>query len=188
MEENKQKTVVAFIAGLLIGGLLVWVFSISPEDKKKATEEKEEAKAGEIIKDEKKAEEKLEAVATTKSETLEASPTVVPKGSGSVSVEDQAAGGVVTLAALSMPIKSGWIVVHEVTTDGALANILGASRYGEVEGLKPMTVELLRKTEAGKTYKVVVYSENGDRVFDKKEDVPVSVDGGTHVEGSFVAK
>lgn len=188
MEENKQKTVVAFIAGLLIGGLLVWVFSISPEDKKKASEEKKEVASEETTKDDKKAETKVESAATTKTEALEASPTVVAKGSGSVTVEDQAAGGVVTLAALTMPIKSGWIVVHEVNADGSLANILGASRYGEVEGLKPMTVELLRKTEAGKTYKVVVYSENGDRVFDKKEDVPVSVDGGSHIEDAFMTK
>ncbi len=36
--QASQRTVIAFISGLLIGGLLVWVFSGNPEDTKKVEE------------------------------------------------------------------------------------------------------------------------------------------------------
>ena len=54
-KQESQKTVVAFITGLLIGGLLVWVFSATPEDKKLPVENKV-SQNEEIVKTEPKTE------------------------------------------------------------------------------------------------------------------------------------
>ncbi len=189
MEEKNQKTVVAFIAGLLIGGLLVWVFSAAPQDKK-VTEKTYDTTT---LTDE--TDYPIGSTAETDDTADQgngddsATPTdmIVPAGKGSIVAKDQKAGVVVVLSAVTMPVKNGWIVVHEVR-DGGLGNILGASRYSEKDGLKPTQVELLRATTAGQTYHVVVYTENGDRVFDKQDDMPVKTADGALVEDTFVAQ
>ncbi len=189
MEEKNQKTVVAFIAGLLIGGLLVWVFSVAPdkkndmgvevEKKEQSDEKKSDAPEGESDKG---------AVSTEgdKGGASTASPTVVAQGAGSIVVEDQAAGTKVALGAVTMPVENGWIVVHEVR-DSALGNILGAARYSTKEGLTPKEVELLRATESGKTYQVMLYSEDGDRQFNKLKDTPITTDTGARITDDFKA-
>ncbi len=187
-QEKKQKTIVAFIAGLLIGGLLVWVFGVSPKDVKKevAVGKTDVTDVSDTVKD-------AEVASETKTngkggEVVEKKPAVtetVAKGAGSISVADQDAGAVVTLGAFTMPVDNAWIVVHELNAGGTLGNALGASRYSKTEGLIPKTVELLRSTEAGKTYHVVLYSENGDRVFDLKEDALITTEGGDRIEDAF---
>ncbi len=194
-KDKNQKTVVAFVAGLLIGGLLVWVFGIAPDKKKDLTvdmkNDTSDVMEGEKMGSDEKDMETNDTKADSKPTTGGSSSAVVAKGSGSITADDQSAGGAgstVALAKVDMPVESGWIVVHEVNADGSLGNALGASRYSKNEGLIPTTVTLLRGTKAGSTYKVVVYNENGDRTFDRKVDVAVTVDGGGLIEDSFVAK
>ena len=191
-KDKNQKTVVAFVAGLLIGGLLVWVFGIAP-DKKKDLAVDMKTDTSETTGGENQAadDQGNTAVAGEKADAVPASnePTaaVVAKGSGSITVDDQPAGdkgSEVKLGEVKMPVENGWIVVHEVNADGSLGNALGASRYSKADGLNPTTVTVLRATKAGATYKVVIYNENGDRVFDRKDDVPVTVDGGGRIEDS----
>ena len=99
-KQESQKTVVAFITGLLIGGLLVWVFSATPEEKKEPTEKSAEKKE-EVVKTELKT-----AVTETKKEEV---AEVI--GTGSITVVDQKAGQTVTLGKLELPTKNGWGVV-----------------------------------------------------------------------------
>lgn len=158
-KQESQKTVVAFITGLLIGGLLVWVFSASPEEKKQPTENEAEVKTEEVVKTEVKKEE----VGATKGGEAE----VI--GKGSVTVADQGAGTTVTLGELSFPTKNGWVVVRDYM-DGVPANILGAARYSADEGLTPKTVELMRATTAGGSYQVVFFTNVGAQTFSISED------------------
>lgn len=194
-KEKNQKTVVAFIAGLLIGGLLVWVFSIAPEKKEKemdfdaiGTEQTEDVNQEEGVVQEGDAPadavKKADAAPEMKQET------VISKEGGSITVNDQAAGMTITLGEVHMPVASGWIAVHELNTDGSLGRVLGASRYTEADGLKPTTVESVsRPTVAGKTYRVVIYNENGDKKFGiAAGDKLVTKADGSPVEDSFVAK
>lgn len=188
MDDNKaqesKKTVVAFVAGLLIGGLLVWVFSGSSgsstsdalSNKNKTIDDAIEEGLGEAAKDKEK-------TGTTTAPTTKSS-----SKDFSFKVADQPKGSIVLLGeGVKYPTEEGWIAVHE-EVGGELGNVLGASRYHTGVGLEPTTIDLLRNTEAGKTYHVVYYTESGDRMFDRREDTPMTKEGGGLLEATFVAK
>ncbi len=164
-KQEGQKTVVAFITGLLIGGLLVWVFSSSPEQATVDTDS--EVTTTEETTD-------TEEVGTV-STTVESTPTTQVTetiGNGSLTVRDQKAGNTVTLGALTVPTQNGWVVVREYM-DGVPGNVLGASRYSVAEGLTPTSVSLLRATEKGSSYQVSFYTESGDKEFKMKDDTQI---------------
>lgn len=164
-KQESQKTVVAFITGLLIGGLLVWVFSSSPEDKMKDEVKDDTTKTEETTKLEGKNEEiKVGDVTATAQQVT---------GEGSITVTDQKAGGSVVLGALTYPATSGWVVVRDYK-DNVPGNVLGAARYDTVAGLIPTSVELMRNTIAGNAYQVVYYTNSGVLDFKLGEDVVVN--------------
>lgn len=166
MTEDKQegqKTVVSFIVGLLIGGLLVWAFS---------------GPSAEAPKDEVKDDNKEEVTETETENTTETTETeeevaapapALTVGEGKVSVEGQTASSFVTLASATYPVAEGWIGVREYT-DGKLGNILGVSRFSQAQGLVPTGITLQRPTTADKEYAVVVFTESGDRAFNLADD------------------
>jgi len=171
-KQEGQKTVVSFIVGLLIGGLLVWAFSgpsaDAPEDKKegdkkevtedKKTNDKESTK--EVNLEENKANDEV------KKEEVKAS---LPVGDGKVVVNSQAPSTKIKLDSATYPVKEGWIGVRDYQ-DGKLGGILGVVRFSEEQGLVPTEIILQRPTVAGKEYAVVVYEENGDRKFNVADD------------------
>jgi len=164
MSEEKQegqKTIVSFVVGLLIGGLLVWAFS-GPD-----------ANAPEAKDDDKNAEEMtLDDEADDKdAETAEVEVPVVklPVGDGKVMVVDQDAGSSVALSSATYPIGEGWIGVRDYN-DGQLGGLLGVVRFSESQNLVPTSVILQRNTKAGMNYAVVVYNDNGDRNFSLADD------------------
>lgn len=165
-KQEGQKTVVAFITGLLIGGLLVWVFSSTPADA--PVDESEEVTTEESANTD---DSDQISIATDTTETIKAAVS----GTGSLSINDQAAGDAVVLGTTTYPTESGWIVVRDFT-DGNLGNILGAARYSLDEGLTPTAVRLLRNTETGSSYQVMFYSESGDKKFSTADDK--AIDGG----------
>lgn len=163
-KQESQKTVVAFITGLLIGGVLVWVFSSSPEANKQVEVTGGETKTEETTKVDGKTEE------TNAGETVSA-PQVT--GEGSIAVVDQKAGAVVALGALTFPATSGWVVVRDYK-DNVPGNVLGAARYDTELGLIPTSVELMRETISGNMYQVVFYTNAGVMDFKLGEDVVVN--------------
>lgn len=183
-KESRQKTVVAFIAGLLIGGILVYIFAAMP-DRGEKTANTEKATGTELGKESLgPSNTTAEVDSAMKAEDAKSVASVEADRDGSLTVDDQPAGSVVTIANLSTPSNAGWVVVHEINADGSLGRALGASRYNEADGLMPVRIELLRATSANATYRVVIYSENGDKVFDLKEDKPMTQDG-KMIEDSF---
>ncbi len=168
MSEDKQegqKTIVSFIVGLLIGGLLVWAFSGPAVDA--PSKDKNDNKAEEAMETESEEEAEVEEETTT-----EAAPEapVLQVGEGKVDVTDQSAGTSVTLNGATYPVSEGWIGVREYT-DGRLGGLLGVARFSEEQGLVPNAVQLQRATVVGKEYAVVVYTESGDRQFSLANDV-----------------
>ncbi len=167
-KQEGQKTVVSFITGLLIGGLLVWVFSSSPETVK--APETEETATEE---------------STTSNDTVENAQVVevskenIPAQKisevGSVKVSDQSAGTVVSLGMTTFPGENGWVVVRDYV-DGAQGKILGAARYSVADGLAPTSVELIRPTIKGSIYQVMFYTESGDKKFGTPADT--AIEGG----------
>jgi hypothetical protein len=164
-KQEGQKTVVAFITGLLIGGLLVWVFSSSPEvaptDKGDGTQT-EESTSG--VKGD---DTTLSTDTTVKTNTEIKKPEVT--GDGKLVVANQKAGASVSLSDVQFPTDSGWVVVRDYV-DGVSGSVLGAARYNTVDGLLPKEVTLLRSTEKDKTYQVVFFTESGDMKFSSKDD------------------
>jgi hypothetical protein len=168
-KQEGQKTVVAFITGLLIGGLLVWVFSSTPADQMAETTDDETTT--EVTVDTESTDTN-DAVVTTDKGT-DTPKVMAVAGNGSLDVADQAAGDSVALGEVKYPSEAGWIVVRDYT-NGASGNVLGAARYNLEEGLTPSTVSLLRKTVSGSTYQVGFYNDNGDKAFSLKDDVLVT--------------
>lgn len=181
MTEENKKTVVAFIAGLIVGGLLVFIFAEPGASKvEKATEgtsAKNESSESSIKDDDKKEENDT----APKAVDVVATASVVT-GEGSIEVEDQAAGQVVKIKDVTFPADAGWIGVRDFD-NGQLGGLLGVARWNDAEGLKPSEVSLLRATVAGRTYAVVFYADNGDKRFDLAVDAQIG-----NTASDFVAK
>ncbi len=161
-KQEGQKTIVSFVVGLLIGGLLVWAFSSPADDKHDMEKEMDDKTEMEAEMDEDDSDEEMD-------EEVEVAP-ALSVGEGDVSVVDTKAGSSLALESVTYPISEGWIGVRDYT-DGQLGGLLGVSRFSESQGLVPTEVFLQRSTEAGKTYAVVIYTENGDRQFSMADDV-----------------
>lgn len=172
--QESQKTIVAFITGLLIGGLLVWVFSSTPESKKDEMT-KDDTKTEVTVPPNENSEVSSGIDAETESESTSKNEIT---GTGSITVLDQSAGDSVAISNLSFPQTSGWVVVRDYM-DGNPGNVLGAARYDAELGLVPTTVSLMRSTIADNHYEVIFYSNEGDQGFSLKEDTLVEGTGKT---------
>ena len=164
-QQDGQKTIVAFVVGLLIGGMLVWAFSGSPSDAPKSTGATTD---------------ETEEVTTTDDTTEEVDETVettteTPKlsvGDGRIIVNDQPASDTIALSSATYPVSEGWVGVREFNNE-TLGYILGVVRFSESQGLVPSEIVLQRATTPGKEYAVVVYTEDGDREFNLANDVQI---------------
>jgi len=175
MSENEtpqegQKTVVAFVAGLLIGGLLVWVFSDTPEAA--APTESADDPTEEVTETNTNGDESTDTPDPITSTDEEPEMPAMEVGDGSITVADQPAGSTVVLESATFPTSEGWVAVRSYPND-QLGSILGAVRYSESQGLVPDTVPLLAPTTAGRSYAVVFFTEDGDREFNLANDVQI---------------
>jgi len=166
-KQEGQRTIVSFVVGLLIGGLLVWAFS-APDRNVEPTKTKDQPTVTEPTTE---GEPEAEVEITEGAEAVVEQPTL-PVGEGNITVNNQAASNRVALASAVYPISEGWIGVREYT-DGQLTHLLGVVRFSEEHGIVPNEIILQRATTAGRTYAVVVYRDNGDRVFSLAEDVQI---------------
>ena len=152
-----QKTVVAFIAGLLIGGLLVWVFSSpAPTQEMQDTNDQTTEQAATA---DKNSNTNVQPSADKGQESTPVIP-VLPTGDGAISVAGQAAGNSVVLTSAEFPTAEGWVAVRDYDGEN-VGGILGAARYSQSQGLIPQEIELLRSTVAGTEYAVVFFTEDG---------------------------
>jgi hypothetical protein len=167
-KQEGQKTVVSFVSGLLIGGLLVWAFSGSPkEDTMEPTTE--ENTATEVAGD------NTSETAAGETEAGAQKGGDMMIGNGSLTVNNQPAGSVVNLDSATFPTAEGWVAVR-IYTEGQVGSILGAARFSEAQGLVPTSVDLLAPTVAGREYAVVFFSEDGNREFNLDGDL--AIEGG----------
>ncbi len=171
-KEESQKTVVSFVFGLLIGGLLVWAFMGEKHDDHTPT----------------KGEEKTETTATSSEEnaadttgTAEAvSIPTLPVGDGKVVITDKKAGRVVNLAEVTFPIEEGWIGVRELN-DGKLGFINGVIRFSKAGSVVPNSIPLVTPTVAGREYAIMMYTNGGDRSFNPAVDKQLDTQFATFV-------
>ena len=160
-KQEGQKTIVSFIVGLLIGGLLVWAFSGG--DAKAPTKSVEEKTTEESST-------KTDETKSTATEEITTAPTpTLSVGEGKINIGSQAAGTSISLSDVTYPVSEGWIGVREYQ-NGQLGGLLGVSRFSATQGLVPNGIALQRATTAGKEYAVVIYTESGDRKFSLADD------------------
>ena len=159
-KEESQKTVISFVFGLLIGGLLVWAFMGGDKgNDNKPKDEKKEDTAATSTEETKKADEtKAEAPVST-----------LPMGDGKVVVNDKKAGRSVNLAEVTYPIEEGWIGVREYN-DGKLGYINGVIRFSKAGNVVPTAIPLVTPTVAGREYAVMMYTSGGDKSFNSATD------------------
>lgn len=171
-QQEGQKTIVAFIVGLLIGGMLVWAFSGPDATAPTSDEEKTQEKSLETTSDESSSNESTDLTTNENGSSKEAATPVLQVGEGAVVIEDQKANATIALQSATYPISEGWIGVREYDND-QLGFILGVVRFSESQGLVPSDIILQRATTAGKKYAVVIYTEDGDRQFNLANDVQI---------------
>jgi hypothetical protein len=160
-KDESQKTVVSFIVGLLVGGLLVWAFSGSNGEAPAPAEKDDDIKV-EVSSDADKADAVEEKATETKAPTLQV-------GTGKVEIGSKAAGLKVPLASATYPVAEGWIGVRQYDEE-KLGYILGVVRFSESQGLVPSEIVLQYPTTAGRNYAITVFTEDGDRAFNSATD------------------
>lgn len=157
--EDSQKTLVAFVVGLLIGGMLVWAFSGPSKTAPKDTTKTDETTAS-----------------STDQKTSDAmkgnEPAKLQVGAGKIVVEDQKASKFIEMKSAEYPVAEGWVGIRQYDND-KLGYILGVNRFSQEQGLVPGKLELVYPTTPGKKYAVVVFKENGDRKFNLADDTQI---------------
>lgn len=149
--QDNQKTIVSFIVGLLIGGLLVWAFS-GPTQQTESDDMDRDTES-EMTMD--------EADDTADNEDGNEPARALAVGSGEIAIPNQPASASIMIDSAEYPVAEGWIGVREYT-DGELGYILGVNRFSQSQGLIPQEIVLQRPTIAGNEYAIVVYEEDGD--------------------------
>lgn len=177
-KQENQKTIVAFAAGLLIGGLLVWVFGGAPKSDTPSEQDEDQT---ELVGEEVEVSSTTDKDLSDDEEETAVAPTL-QTGEGEIDVADQTAGNRVTLESATFPSDEGWIGVRDYV-NGQPAGLLGVARFSKEQGLIPEQVVLQRSTKAGNEYAIVFYSESGDRIFSLADDVQVE-----DVFATFTAK
>lgn len=166
-KQENQKTIVAFAAGLLIGGLLVWVFGGTPDTK--VDDNNDTATTTEETTDSSDDTDDTDTSTSSDDTEAEVEAPVMQTGDGKIEVTNQPAGTRVGLQSAVFPSDDGWIGVRDYV-NGQPAGLLGVARYSKSQGLIPEDVILQRSTKSGSTYAVVFYSESGDKVFSLADD------------------
>lgn len=160
-KEESQKTVISFIFGLLIGGLLVWAFmggNGTEADKKESTETVTASSSA-----------TLTASSSDDSSATATTPTLTVGTEGKVTITDKAAGRTVKVSDVTYPIEEGWIGVRTYS-DGKLGWILGVVRFSKAGNVVPENIYLQTPTVAGQEYAIVMFTEAGDRAFNSATD------------------
>lgn len=98
-----------------------------------------------------------------------------------IDVADQAAGMNVTVASATI-VQTGWVAVRDSN-----GRTLGAGRF-EAGRHENAQVPLLRSTEAGQSYQVLIYVDDGDRTFDLRKDILVTKSDGAVAGDTFNAQ
>jgi len=99
----------------------------------------------------------------------------------SVSVSNQLAGETVSLSSVTFS-ETGWVAVRD---DRGWT--LGAKRF-EAGTHGDAVITLLRGTEAGQRYQVLLYVDDGDRLFDVKKEILVTRSDGSVAGAMFSAQ
>ncbi len=159
MENQNTRLVISFVVGLIVGVGGYWLINHSQTSDDMMMSDTND----------------------TASTTLS---TDVSSDTSTVVVKDQAAGNHVDISELNLTGPS-WVAIHD-DVDGQPGRILGAGLFDK--GTASGTIDLLRNTVIGKSYIVVVHTDDGDyKHFVPATDKPLLDSAGKMVMTSFTA-
>lgn len=164
-QQDGQKTIVAFVVGLLIGGMLVWAFSGPSSEAPSQTDSDDEKEMVENT------DTKTDNTTSDDEEVTIPLPTL-SVGDGNIVVNNQPAGTAVALQSATYPVGEGWVGVREFNNE-QLGYILGVVRFSASQGLVPEEIVLQRSTTPGREYAIVVFTEDGDFDFNLAADAQI---------------
>lgn len=101
-----------------------------------------------------------------------------------IEVKDQKPGDEAMIDAVSIE-KKGYIVVHE-DNDGKVGKIVGHSDLLNAGETKSVTFKM--KIHAGLSHWAMLHIDNGDGVFDEKQDLPLKDENGEFIMKSFMGE
>ena len=180
---NITKTAFSFIGGFIIGLILILIWNAVMN--KSATDVPGESTTPDIeITDETAMDGDAMMTDENGDSVLNESAENTPE-STSITAHSQTAGDSVMVANATLD-TDGWIVIHE-ERDTRISNALGAVRR-DAGTYTNVTVPLLRPTNAGSRYWVVLYSDNGDREFSLADDTPLRDANNDPITSSFEAQ
>ena len=99
-----------------------------------------------------------------------------------LAIATQAPGMTVSVSHVALS-SAGWVVVHEID-GGHVLNALGARRL-DAGVHADVAVELLRMTDPGRTYAIILYADNGNKEFEIRGDLPMIDAGGNPLMQAF---
>lgn len=170
MKNISNNTIIVGIVGLIVGLLVGWFIGDNMADKKIAMDQKTaQSSQTSSMMDSNMMDDKSTSSMMSGTDSM-----MMHDGEAAILVVDQGAGSVATVASVETD-DSVWVAVRE-NSNGVLGKILGASRV-DAGASNNIVVNLLRPTMSGKTYSVVLYADDGDRMFDHKKDVIMSSGG-----------
>ena len=189
-----QKIVGAFVIGVVVGVAGFWAVS-SGTEKTTSTKTSTATKSTSNTTLSSTSSSKIDTEANVMDKTLPATevkslPVVTPTtpavpvsstGATAVAVDEQKAGNTVAVTMLTLS-NPGWVVIHE-DRNGKPGNVLGATWYQA--GIHLAKVELLRSTVVGGTYYAMIHSDDGDKQFDLKKDLPLMDASGNPIMAMF---
>lgn len=131
-------------------------------------------------------EEQAAAVNLAESENGEAAavPTGAPGSAATIAIAGQTAGPTVTVGSVSINVPT-WVSVREDENGRPGGSILGAKLLSEGTVHQNVVVELLVPTLSGAKYHVNLYADNGDRLFDHREDQLIKGESGAVIDALF---
>ena len=169
-KQDGQKTLVAFVVGLLIGGMLVWAFS-GPSAQAPMDVDNDETEES-TSPDTESTDEAGDAGESSEEDEVSEPRPELQVGNGEIVVPNQAASASIELESATYPVSEGWIGVRQFNND-QLGYILGVVRFSESQGLIPSEITLQQPTTAGNRYAVVIFTEDGDFTFNLAGDVQI---------------
>lgn len=182
LTENR-KIALAFIVGLVVGVGVTWLWYATEPQQPTNDEMATTTEDGTAIDENGTTSEADTSDDSADSTTDDSAPATEVGNGDSISVTRQVPGDSVSVQSVSFA-RPGWVVVHEVGTDGELGNALGAKWFPAGEDQQG-NVSLLRGTEGEATYTAVLYRDDGDRTFELDADNMITDESGDPVQAQF---
>lgn len=174
-QQDGSKTLVSFVVGLLIGGMLVWAFSGPSDNNHEGEDQTRDDEAGEVMDTDEDGDSLMDDIADGVDNTIDTAAAALPSlpvGDGSISVNNQAAGTQVALESATYPVSEGWIGVQDYN-DEQFGALLGVVAFSESAGIVPDAITLQSPTTAGRQYAIVMYESNGVPGFQGGSDAKI---------------